>query len=410
MAKRKVVEDSGDDNFFANLAKSSGGDILNDIDSVSYYVDTGSLALNYIFSGKFIGGGAPGGKLIEIYGHNSSCKTLIGMNILHGCQRAGGIAVLMDCENSANKEFIKSASHCDVKKLVKYNPPHLKAVFDKMYAVMHYVRQHKSNDVPLVFLWDSIGVSPSERELNEVQLPEKYTKEQYKKIVGGKEQPGERAKICSAEFRKLNTEMAKYNATVIILNQVRDKIGTFAPMGMQPKTTAGGGNALPFYCSSRLETKTLKKIEEKITAKKNKILGINVKLKNMKNKVHRPFIESDNIELLFDRGINPLSGLLICLMLEKRIESKTGGNFVVKEEYADGKEVKFKASLDRNDMPLDILLQCPKLIDASSPEEVTEYLAPFMDAINFVPDENIEVIDVASEEDFEFDEDLDEDA
>lgn len=403
MAKKKTVNESlgVDDNFFENLAESTGGDVLDSIDSVRYFVDTGSLAINYICSGQFITGGIPGGKLTEIYGPNSSSKSLLGANVLFGAQRAKGVPVLMDCENSANKEFIKKASHCNLKRIVRHTPQSLEQVFTKMYKVIEKARETVPMEVPIVIIYDSIGVSPSERELKEVKLPENYTPADFKKIVGGHEQPGERAKICSREFRKLNTVMEVNNATVVILNQTRAKIGGYAPMGQQALTTAGGGNALPFYASCRLETRTQMKIEKKISAKKKKILGINVKIKNIKNKTHRPFVESENIQLLFDKGINPLSGLLSCLLDAERIEIKSAGNFVVKEPWAGGTEVKFKASMERNDVPMEILLQCPGLIDAVSAQQITDYLEPFQESINFRPEDNedIELNDVLSEDD-----------
>jgi recombination protein RecA len=379
MAKRKNNDDM--DSFFQDIANQTGGDVLERIDSVNYFIDTGSLALNYICSGKFMGGGIPGGKLTEIYGPSSSAKSLFGTNILFGCQKMGGVPVLLDCENSANKEFIKKASHCDLGKILRYTPQSLEDVFAKIYSVIEKVRKVKK-DVPIVIVYDSIGVSPSARELREVDLPEDYNDATYKKIVGGKEQPGERAKICSREFRKLNSVMEATGATVIILNQTRDKIGV---MYGSPETTAGGGNALPFYASCRLRPQTQRKIERKISAKKAKILGVNVKIKNVKNKAHRPFVESDGIQLLFDKGINPLSGLLSCLLEADRIESKSAGNFTVKDDYLgeDKENNKFKSSMDRNDVPMEILLKNPKLIDAESRQEIEEYLEPYMGAINF---------------------------
>lgn len=402
MAKKK--SEGVDDSFFESLAEDTGGDVLDSIDSVKYFVDTGSLALNYICSGKFITGGIPGGKLTEIYGPNSSSKSLIGANILFGTQKMKGIPVLMDCENSANKEFIQSASHCNLKRIVRHTPETLEDVFAKMYKVCEKAREKTSNDVPIVIVYDSIGVSPSARELREVNLPENYTKTEFKSIVGAHEQPGERAKICSRELRKLNTVMERHNATVVILNQTRDKIGTYVPT----KTTAGGGNALPFYASCRLETKTMQKIEKKISGTKKKILGINVKLKNQKNKTHRPFVESENVQLLFDKGINPISGLLSCLLDAERIEALKAGNFIVKPEYSGGEEVKFRASLERNDIPMDVLVKCPALIDASSVDEVKGYLEPYKAAIEgrAEDDAEVELNDVSVGDDDDIDQEL----
>jgi hypothetical protein len=330
---------------------------------------------------------------------------LIGANILFGTQKMKGIPVLIDCENSANKEFIQMASHCNLKRIVRHTPETLEDVFAKIYKVIEKAREKTSVDVPIVIVYDSIGVSPSARELREVELPENYTKAQFKAIVGGHEQPGERAKICSRELRKLNTVMERHNATVVILNQTRDKIGTYVPT----KTTAGGGNALPFYASCRLETKSMLKIEKKITAKKKKFLGINVKIKNVKNKTHRPFVESENIQLLFDKGINPISGLLSCLLDAERIEIKSSGNFTVNLAFSNGEEVKFKASMDRNDVPIEILLKCPALIDAGSAEQVEQYLEPYKEAImgRAEDDSDVELSEVSNFDDEEIDDSLD---
>jgi recombination protein RecA len=396
--KRKKISSSSDDSLddlFKEIASETGGDVLDKIDSVNYFVDTGSLALNYICSGRFIDGGIPGGKLTEIYGPSSSAKSLFGNNILFGCQKMGGIPVLLDCENSANKEFIMKASHCDLNKVLRYTPQSLEEVFAKMYSVIEKIRK-KDSERPIVIVYDSIGVSPSARELREVDLPENYDKATYKRIVGGNEQPGERAKICSRELRKLNTVMEKTGATVIILNQTREKIGI---MFGNPETTAGGGNALPFYASCRIRPQTQRKIEKKITAKKNKILGVNIKLKNVKNKTHKPFVESEGVQLLFDKGINPLSGLLTCLLESERLEAKGAGNFIIKSEYLgdDKEDNKFKASLEKNEMPLDVVLNHPLLIDASSREQAANYFAPYMDAINF--EISGDVVEVESSED-----------
>lgn len=368
--------------FFTKTAKKTGGEVLAEIDSVSYYVDTGNLAVNYICSGRFINGGVPGGKLTEIFGPSSSSKSLFGNNIIFGCQKLGGIPVLIDSENSANKEFIKKASHADLDRILRYTPPTLEQVFQKMYEVIDWIRAEQGPEVPIVFVYDSITVSPCERELREVKLPAGYTQAQFKQIVGAKSQPGERAKVCSTEFRKLNSVMEAKNVTVIVLNQTRSKIGVLYG---NPETTGGGGNALEFYASCRLRPQTQKKIEQKLSAKKKKILGINVKMVNKKNKTHRPYVESDGIQLTFDKGINPLGGLLSCLLDAGRIEkSGAAGNFTVKEPWAGGVVVNFKGSLDTNNtIPLDILYQCPQLIDAETSEEVKAYLEPFKSAMEF---------------------------
>ncbi len=91
---RKKISDGGDD-IFAELAAQTGGEVVGESDKASsYYIDTGNLALNYCCSGRFITGGVPGGRLTEIYGPSASSKSLIGTNLLFGCQKLGGIVRL----------------------------------------------------------------------------------------------------------------------------------------------------------------------------------------------------------------------------------------------------------------------------------------------------------------------------
>jgi hypothetical protein len=256
-----------------------------------------------------------------------------------------------------------------------------------------------------VIVYDSITVSPCERELREVKLPDNYTDAQYKAIVKAKEQPGERAKVCSRELRKLNTVMENSNATVVILNQTRSKIGV---MFGNPETTGGGGNALEFYASCRLRTQTQQKIEQTITSKMKKTLGVNVKIKNMKNKTHRPFVETYGIQLLFEQGMSPTSGLLGALLDSGRIKPSGAGNYLVDPAYVpNGEEYKFKASQERNDVAPEVLYELPALIDAKSTDEVKAYLAPFEAALNYTPPEDAVINDVG-ENDWMTDEQIDE--
>jgi len=400
MARKK---DDGDD-IFASLASSTGGEVVGESEKASkYYIDTGNLAINYCCSGKFITGGVPGGRLTEIYGPSASSKSLLGTNLLHGCQKLGGIPILIDSENAINKEFINKASHADLNKIVRYTPETLEKCFHVMYLAIEHIRSNKKYaDKPIVIVYDSISVSPCAREFRETELPEGFTKEQFKKIVGANEQPGERAKICSKELRKLNTVMEENNVSVVIMNQIRDKIGVLYG---NPETTAGGGNALPFYASLRFRTQTQKKIEQKVPGlAKKKTIGINIKIQNKKNRSVRPFIEVENIPLFFEAGINPLGGLLGALLDADRIMASGAGNFRVKPEYANGKDdVKFKSSMERNDVPVELLLQCPELIDASSAEEVEKYLEPFKGAIAATDSPDVEAFDAGDADDEEID-------
>ena len=398
MAKKnkKTAESPTNDpvaDLFSDLAADTGGSVLDDIDSIKYFVDTGNLAVNFVCSGRFINGGVPGGRLTEIYGPASSGKSLIATNVIRGCQKLGGFPIYLDCENTINKDFVQSASHVDVSKVIRYTPQTLEEVFIKVHTVIKKVREVKGTEVPIVIVYDSISVSPSAREYREVELPENYTDADWKRIVGGKEQPGERAKICSREFRKLTPILEEQNATMVVVNQTREKIGV---MFGSPETTGGGGNALPFYASCRIRTQTQKKIEN---SKTGSIVGINMKIKNMKNKTFRPFMETESVQLYFDRGINPLSGLLNTLIMSERIDVSGKGSFTVKEPWAAGEEIKFRSSMARNDVPEDVLYQCPLLIDAESKEQVKDYLSEYQLAIHREDAKDLEEKELKNEED-----------
>jgi hypothetical protein len=111
------------------------------------------------------------------------------------------------------------------------------------------------------------------------------------------------------------------------------------------------------------------------------ITGVNVKITNKKNRFFRPHAWAEGVQLLFDRGINPLSGLLDVLIQAERIEAKSSGNYVVLPDYLpEGKEsYGFKGSKARGDVPRALVLDCPRLIDAESREEVEDYLSPYAD-------------------------------
>ena len=378
MAKKRTKKTEVD--IFSELAAVTDCAVLDEEKPVKYYVDTGNLATNYICSGKFINGGIAGGRITEIFGPESSSKSLFGTNALHGCQKLGGYSVILDCENTMNADFAKNASHLDVKKVLIAKPQSLEAAFKKIHVVIDTIRKRDKTS-PICIVYDSITVSPCERELREVDLPENYTQAEFKKIVGGKEQPGERAKICSKEFRKLTPILEKNDATLLVINQTRDKIGV---MFGDNQTTGGGGRALPFYATCRLATRASKRIVKKVekAADLEIPLGVNISLTNKKNKAYKPFLKTSGLQLFFDKGINPLTGLLSVLIIAERIKPTGSGNYEVLREFGESDVAyKFKSSLERNDVPLKVLLDNPKLVGATDMSEVEEYMSAFSGAI-----------------------------
>src|SRR5581483_8722709 len=277
MAKKKD-ENNNENSLYENLAKSVGGELLEDTGKVNEYIDTGILSLNYVISGKFVGGGLPVGCCAEIYGDSSSGKTLIGTNLLRGSQTANGIAAFLDSERTLNKEFARKASKVDPKKVILMEADTLEKCFAKIFKLIKQAREVVPMERHICIVYDSIAVSPSEREFSETEVDmETATKAQLKEVGAGTDKPGEKAKIIGKELRKLTPILAENNATVLFVNQLREKIGILYG---DSSTTAAGGRALPFYATCRLRISSFKKIEDNL----GNIIGVNVSIKNTKNK------------------------------------------------------------------------------------------------------------------------------
>ncbi len=145
--------------------------------------------------------------------------------------------------------------------------------------------------------------------------------------------------------------------------------------------TAGGGKALPFYASCRIRVSTTKGF----TDKNGQACGIMLNLRNKKSRSFKPFLKVEGVQLFYEKGINPIGGLLTVLKEAGRIVAHgKAGNYKVEEPWAGGKEVTFRASAKNNIVPVEILLECPALVDAKDKEELTNYLSIFADAINLV--------------------------
>ena len=369
MAKKKKEE-----NCFLDIAKETGGTTLNLAGSVPYFIDTGNLSLNFICSGKFFGGGVPGGRITECYGPPATSKSLLGYACLASCQRMDGIAVLLDCERAGNADFASAAGHVNPETLITYEPISIQQVQKKIIAATKAIRAHYGVEKPILFVWDSIGVTPTEREWKTVDLPENATKAQIK--AAGLERPGERARASGDLLRTINPFLNEQNATLFIINQIRKNVGVM----YGPKHVgAGGGEALKFYTSCRIETAIGKVIESKTGMP----LGVNLRMANKKSRCFTPGIKTEGIQLFFSEGISPLGGLLSVLMQAERIEieDKKAGTYRVKEPWANGAEVIFEANKERNDIPLEPVFACPTLLDFKNEDEAREYFSLYQGAV-----------------------------
>ena len=373
MAKKKTIDDRKSK--FAAIAAKTGGALFSDGGAIKYLIDTGSLALNYMVSGKFIGGGIAGGKITEIFGPESSAKSLVSYSLLGSVQRIGGIPVYLDCEFAGNADFAEKCGHLNPEELFTYYPETYERVSAKVISSINEIRETFGPDVPILIVWDSIGVTMTERELKEIELPEKASKAAIK-AAGGNEKPGERAKAAGKILRKLNPFLDANNATLVVINQTRANIGV---MYGEKDVTAGGGRALRYYASCRLAFASSKKIKDE---KKDIVVGVNLIMRNRKNRHFPPHRETKGVQLYFDQGINPLGGMLSILIGAGRIESCGKAMYKVLEPWADGKDFTFKGSVEKNDVPMELLLECPKIVDARNAEEIKEYMAVYASAVD----------------------------
>jgi recombination protein RecA len=394
MAKNKENKTQEQElDFFARLAKDIGGDLLNDLDKTTSFIDTGILAVNFIISGRFVGGGFPSGAMHEVSGESASGKSLLGTNFLRGCQTFGGIPIFHDAERAVSKDFAIKASHVDPMKMIVTDAPSLESSFNKLHRAIRLTRQEGKIPLerPICIVYDSIAVSPSEREVAQTTLDmESATQAQIKEAGAGVEKPGERAKICSAELRKLMPVVKEQNVNILYVNQLRKKIGV---MFGDDRTTAGGGESLKYYCSTRLYMHSFKQLKDE----RKRVIGMNVTIRNIKSRYTSPFQEAKDIHLFFDKGIDPFGGLLELMLQIGRVEG-SGGNYKIAEPWAGGKTIKFKSSKEANTIPVEALLECPGVVDATSVDQIKYYSEMFGAASEAVAKGGFTEEDVKGEE------------
>ena len=277
-----------------------------DVDVIS----SGSIALDYILGV----GGYPKGRVIEIYGPESSGKTTFALHAIAEVQRKDGKAAFIDAEHAIDPLYAQKLG-VDIDELILSLPDSGEQALEisEMLA--------KSGAIDLIVV-DSVAALVPQAELNGEM---------------GDAQVGLQARLMSKALRKLTAVLNKSNCTIIFINQLREKVGI---MFGNPETTTGG-RALKFYSSVRLDVRrgdTIKVGEE--------ILGNEVKLKVVKNKVAPPF-KTAVVEITYGKGINKQAELLE-LAVKFDIIHKSGAWFEYNgEKIGQGKE-KAKDFLAKN--------------------------------------------------------------
>ena len=281
------------------------------------FVSTGSYALNKVISGDYTKG-IPVGMITQFHGEASTAKTVFATHILKEAQAKGYYSMLVDSENAYNPEFAEHLG-LDPEKLIYAAPETFEDCFQVIEDTISAIRE-SDTETPIVVAYDSIAVSPSKAE---------YEAENYE---GNNMQVAIRAKSTGACLRKINPLMRKHKVALVIINQIRNKVGV---MYGSPDTMAAGGKSLEYYLGVNLKCIS-NKTSDLLRDEHKSVVGIKGTVRNTKNKVSVPFRECE-FELMYNEGLNPLAGVLKQLEADNLIH-RSGAWYSVA-----GTEKKFKS-------------------------------------------------------------------
>lgn len=267
-------------------------------------IPTGCMSLDIA-----LGGGVPRGRIIEIYGPESSGKTTLTLHVIAEAQKKGGNAAFVDAEHALDPEYAKRIG-VNLNDLLISQPDSGEQALEIVETLVH------SNALDVIVV-DSVAALTPRAEIEGDM---------------GDSHMGLQARLMSQALRKLTAAINRSRTTVIFINQLRMKIGV---MFGNPETTTGG-NALKFYSSVRLDIRSIGRIEDK-KADEKKLIGNRVRVKVVKNKIAPPFKIAE-FDIMYNKGIS-YCGDLIDLATRYNITRKAGAFYSYNEtKLGQGRE------------------------------------------------------------------------